>query len=150
MIPRPIRYGMLAALFLWAGAGDVPAAGPTATPEDFLQVLAAAPWPLQILAYCHAEVAPDPSLRDIGRRWNERNGGLLATIEERAAAAGIPEDVRRQADEASLAGIVALAARQSDKAAWCATIARVVDSGAYDIDQRTDLRELLKRILGIE
>ena len=38
--------------------------------------------------------------------------------------------------------------RQGDKPAYCDTLARVVDSGAYDIDQRADLREPLKRIFG--
>ena len=60
----------------------------------------------------------------------------------------VPADVRRQADEASLAAIRRLAARQYDKPAWCRTLAQVIDSGAYDIDRRSDLEAPLKRIFG--
>jgi hypothetical protein len=56
--------------------------------------------------------------------------------------------VRRQADEASLAAIGKLAGRQYDKAAWCRTLAQVIDGGAYDVDRRSDLEAPLKRIFG--
>ncbi len=75
---------------------------------------------------------------------------LLANIEARAKpAAAIPDDVRRKADEASLAAIRETVAGQGDKAAYCRTIAHVVDSGAYDIDQRADLKDALKRIFAV-
>ena len=83
-----------------------------------------------------------------GKRWRARNDGLLQTVEAKAASCRFPADVRRQADEASLAAIRRLAGRQYDKPAWCRTLAQVIDSGAYDIDRRSDLEAPLKRIFG--
>ncbi len=119
-------------------------------PADYLLAVSAAPWPLEILAYCYDTVAKDADVREAGRQWNERNGKLLANIEARAKAAALADDVRRKADEASLAAIRDTVDGQGDKAAYCRTIARVVDSGAYDIDQRADLKDALRRIFGEE
>jgi len=139
----------------WIAAGGLLVAGATGTnaqstasPADFLRVLVQAPWPLQILAYCYSEVVRDPAFQETGRQWNARNGALYANIETLAEAADIPPEVRREADAASLAAIEDTVARQGDKPGYCRTIARVVDSGAYDIDQRKDLEEALKRIFG--
>ena len=118
------------------------------SPEDYLRVLTDGPWPLEILAFCYSTIDRDPALQQVGARWRERNDGLLATVAEKAAGVGIPADVRRKADEASLAAIRRLAARQYDKPAWCRTIAQVIDRGAYDIDRRSDLEVALKRIFG--
>ncbi len=142
---------LLPAVSLTLALAVAPAAAQsTATPEDFLRVLTAAPWPLQILAYCYREVAQDPALQETGRQWNARNGALLANIETLAKSADIPPDIRLKADDASLAAIAATVARQFDKRAYCSTIAGVVDGGAYDIDQRKDLEPALKRIFGRE
>ena len=126
------------------------AAQSTASAEDYLQVLAAAPWPLEILAYCYSEVNKDPALQDAARQWGDRNGGLFATLEDKAKSVAIPPEIRQQADQVSRDAIRDLVDRQGDKPAYCDTLARVVDSGAYDIDQRADLREPLKRIFGEE
>jgi hypothetical protein len=122
-------------------------AGPNATAEDFLAVLTKAPWPLEMLAWCHREVAPEAALQVAGKQWQARNGALFANIEAMAEGR-IPPDIRRAADQASLAAIADTVNRQADRPAYCLQIARVVDSGAYDIDQRADLRDALKRIFG--
>ena len=121
------------------------AAGPPDR-EDYLRVLTNGPWPLEILAYCYATVHKDPALQATGQRWRSRNNGLLKTVEDKAAGLDIPADVRRQADEAALAAIRRLVDRQYDKAAWCRTMAQVIDAGAYDVDRRSDLEAALKRI----
>jgi hypothetical protein len=123
------------------------APGPNATAEDFLAVLTKAPWPLEMLAWCHREVAPDAGVQQAGRQWQARNGALLANIEAMAQGR-VPPEIRKAADEASLAAIAAAVRAQAEQAAYCRQIARVVDSGAYDIDQRADLREALERIFG--
>ncbi len=138
---------LVAVAALIAGTLDAAAAEPPA-PEDYLRVLADGPWPLEILAVCYATIDRDPGLQQVGARWRARNDGLLKTIEEKAAGATIPADVRRQADQASLAAIRRLAARQYDKPAWCRTVAQVIDGGAYDLDRRKDLAAPLKRIFG--
>ena len=119
-----------------------------ASREDFLAVLSAAPYPLQLMAYCHGVVAKDDAVHAAGRGWNERNGEMLANIEKALAPSEIPAEVRRKADETALAGIVALVGTQADKTAYCATIARLIDAGYYDIDRRADLKDALKRIFG--
>ncbi len=139
------RFTLLLGVICGA-VGALAAEPPTA--EDYLRVLTNGPWPLEILAYCYATVDKDPAFQDVGRRWQARNGGLLQTVAAKAAAVAIPADVRRQADEASLAAIRRLADRQYDKAAWCRTLAQVIDGGAYDIDRRSDLAAALKRIFG--
>ena len=144
---RTLRCLMAAAAILTAGSAGARAQSP-ASPEDFLRVLAQAPWPLEILAYCYSTVERDPALQETGRQWRGRNGALLANIEKRADTAAIPPEVRQRADEASLAAIRDTLARQGDRPGYCRTIARVVDSGAYDIDQRKDLQAALKRIFG--
>jgi hypothetical protein len=111
-------------------------------------VLTNGPWPLEILAFCYSSVDKDAAFQGAGQRWRSRNDGLLKTVEDKAAGLDIPADVRRQADEASLKAIRRLADRQYDKAAWCRTMAQVIDAGAYDIDRRSDLAEALKRIFG--
>ena len=116
---------------------------------DYLSVLANGPWPLEMLAYCYSAIGRDPAFQAVGARWRERNDGLLATIEAQATAFAIPPDIRRAADEASLAAIRRLAARQYYKPAWCRTMAQVIDGGAYDIDRRSDLEAALKRIFGM-
>ena len=128
--------------------GPVVLAAEPPSPEDYLSVLTDGPWPLEILAFCYATIDHDPALQAVGARWRARNDGLLQTVEAKAAAVDIPADVRRQADEASLAAIRRLAGRQYDKPAWCRTLAHVIDSGAYDIDRRSDLEAPLKRIFG--
>ena len=135
---------MLVALVPFARAAD------PASADDFLLVLAAAPYPLEILAYCHSIVAPDAALQDAGRAWNEHNGEMLANVEKKAEAVAIPAEIRRQADEAALKNIEATVAAQFDKPAFCGTIARLIDSGYYDIDRRADLKDALKRIFGVD
>ena len=130
--------------------GVVARAAEPPTPEDYLRVLTDGPWPLEILAFCYATIDRAPALQATGKRWRRRNDGLIRTIEEKAASFAIPADIRRQADEASLAAIRRLAARQYDKAAWCRTLAQVIDGGVYDIDRRSDLEAPLKRIFGRE
>jgi hypothetical protein len=143
--------GLLRRLVLAAGlalAAPSAHAQSSATPEDFLRVLVQAPWPLQILAYCYSEVERDPGFQETGRQWNARNAALYANVEKLSEAMAIPPEVRQRADEASLAAIRDTVARQGDKPGYCHTIARVIDSGAYDIDQRKDLQDALKRIFG--
>jgi hypothetical protein len=120
------------------------AQAPTDRNDDLLTVLAAALYPLEIMAYCHREVAHDPAFLDAGRQWSERNGALLANLEDKAKAAGVPEGARRTADEQALAAIKAAVAGQADKPAYCRFVARVIDGGYYDIDQRDDLKPALK------
>ncbi len=132
---------------LVAGATAAIAASEPPTPEDYLRVLSDGPWPLEILAFCYSTIDKDPAFQDVGRRWRARNDGLLATVAGKAGDVVTPE-VRRAADEASLAGIRRLAGQQYDKPAWCRTIARVIDGGAYDVDRRSDLEGPLKRIFG--
>ncbi len=126
------------------------AAGPQADRDDLLAVMSAALYPIEIMAYCHREVIADPVFRDIGDAWNTRNGGLLATLEKKAAAAGVTDAARRAADEQALADIEAAVAGATDKPAYCRLVAKVIDGGYYDIDQRTDLKAALKRIFGAE
>jgi hypothetical protein len=128
--------------------GAAAVAAEPASRDDFLAVLSAAPYPLQLMAYCHGAVAKDDAVLAAGRGWNERNGEMLANIENLAAPAGISADVRREAEEGALAGIVALVGTQADKPAYCAAIARLIDAGYYDIDRRADLKDALKRIFG--
>lgn len=137
----------LIAIAVLLGAAMPAAAAAPPTPDDYLSVLSAGPWPLEILAYCYATVARDASLQDVGRRWRQRNDGLIATVSRKAAGV-VPDDVRRAADAASLAAIRRLVARQYDKPAWCGMMARVIDGGAYDVDRRSDLAPALKRIFG--
>ncbi len=126
------------------------AANAPPTPEDYLRVLTNGPWPLEILALCYSTIDRDPAFQEVGARWRARNDGLLETVADKAAGVDIPAQIRRQADAASLAAIRRLAARQYDKAAWCRTMAHVIDGGAYDVDRRSDLEAALKRIFGKE
>ena len=106
------------------------------------------PWPLEILAFCYSTI---DKIRPCRRRASAGVSAMtvcLPTVAEKAGSIAFPADVRRQADEASLDAIRRLAARQYDKAAWCRTLAQVIDSGAYDIDRRSDLEAPLKRIFG--
>ncbi len=118
------------------------------TPDDYLTVLSNGSWPIEILAYCYSTVDKDPALQAVGQRWRQRNGGLMATVSAKAAAVDIPADIRRAADAATLSAIQRLVAGQADKAAWCRMIGGVIDSGAYDVDRRSDLQDPLKRIFG--
>jgi hypothetical protein len=140
-----LRRLMLAAVMV---AGPAAAATEPPTAEDYLRVLTNGPWPLEILAFCYSTVSEDAALREVGQRWRARNDGLLAAVAQKAASGEIPDDLRRAADDASLKAIRRLAGRQYDKAAWCRTIADVIDSGAYDVDRRSDLDAALKRIFG--
>ncbi len=106
------------------------------------------PWPLEMLALCYSAIDREPAFQEVGQRWRGRNDRLLKTVADKAAGVDIPADVRRQADEASLKAIRRLVDRQYDKAAWCRTMAEVIDGGAYDIDRRSDLEAALKRIFG--
>ena len=145
MLERWLRCLLLATVLL---SGPAAFAAEPPTPADYLRILTDGPWPLEILAFCYATIDKDPAFQAVGARWRERNDGLIRTIEEKAASVAIPADIRRQADEASLAAIRRLIARQYDKAAWCRTLAQVIDGGAYDIDRRSDLQAPLKRIFG--
>jgi uncharacterized protein YdbL (DUF1318 family) len=116
--------------------------------DDLLAVVSAALYPIEIMAYCHRAVAADPQFRDVGEAWNTRNGGLLATLQDKAAAAGVSDAARRAADARALADIEAAVAGAADQAAYCRLIARLIDGGYYDIDQRADLKPALKRIFG--
>ncbi len=131
-------------------AGPVALASEPPAPEDYLRVLTNGPWPIEILAFCYATIDRDAAFQAVGARWRARNDGLLASVEQKAAGLAISPDIRRKADEAALAAIRRLAARQYDKAAWCRTIAGVIDRGAYDLDRRRDLEPALKRIFGKE
>ncbi len=141
-----LRPVVLAAALVSGPAALAAAEPPSA--EDYLRVLTDGPWPLEILAFCYSTIDKDPVFQQVGARWQGRNGGLLATVEQKAASVAISPDVRHAADEASLKAIRALAGRQYDKPAWCRTLAGVIDSGAYDIDRRSDLEAALKRIFG--
>jgi hypothetical protein len=145
---RAIPAILLLAAILSAGPVRAATIAEPPTPDDYLTVLGNGSWPIEILAYCYSTAAKDPALQAVGQRWRERNGGLLATVSAKAAAVDIPADIRRAADAASLAAIRRLVAGQADKPAWCRMIADVIDSGAYDLDRRTDLRDPLKRIFG--
>jgi hypothetical protein len=142
----PHRLLFAAAVLLGAPLAAAAAEPPTA--EDYLRVLVNGPWPLEMLAYCYSTIDKDAAFQQIGVRWRARNDGLLGTVEAKALSVAIPADVRRQADEASLAAIRRLADRQYDKAAWCRTVAAVIDRGDYDLDRRSDLEDGLKRIFG--
>ena len=114
--------------------------------DDLAAVLGAVLYPVQLMAYCHGEIAAEPGFLAAGRQWNARNWRLLANIEERAAAVAVSDEVRRTADEATLAAIVTVVASQADRPAYCRLIAKVIESGYYDIDRRADLAPALKRI----
>jgi len=144
---RSVKALRLAAVLIAAIAGTASAESPA---DDLLAVLAAALYPFQVMAYCHRDVAPEPAFRDAGAGWSERNGALLAEIEGRALAAAVPDDARRQADETALTAIAAAVASQADPADYCRLIARIVEAGYYDIDQRQDLQPALKRIFTVE
>ena len=143
---RKQRFASVVAILLVSGSA-VGAAEP-APPSDYLTVLSNGSWPIEILAYCYGTVAKDPALQAVGQRWRKRNDGLLATVSAKAAAVDIPAEIRHAADAASLSAIRRLVAGQGDKAAWCRMIAGVIDSGAYDVDRRSDLQGPLKRIFG--
>ena len=147
---RKQRFAPVVAILLMSGwaAGAMAAEPPTA--GDYLTVLSNGSWPIEILAYCYSTVAKDPALQAVGQRWRRRNDGLLATVSAKAAAVDIPADIRRAADAATLSAIRRLIASQADQPAWCRMMGDVIDSGAYDIDRRTDLRDPLKRIFGRE
>ena len=145
---RKQRFAPVVAILLMSGWAAGAMAAEPSTPDDYLTVLSNGSWPIEILAYCYGAVAKDPALQAVGQRWRQRNDGLLATVSAKAAAVDIPADIRRAADAASLVAIRRLVAGQADKPAWCRMIAAVIDSGAYDIDRRTDLRGPLKRIFG--
>ena len=138
-----MAVAVLTAAPVWAEGAYEPAA-------DLLTVLGAALYPVQIMAYCHAEVAPDPALRNAALQWTERNGAFLDTLERMAMVAGVPAAARRAADEQALADIASLVASQGDKPNYCRFVAGVIDAGHFDIDQREDLAPALKRIFGPE
>jgi len=50
----------------------------------------------------------------------------------------------------ALATIEAVVASQADKPAYCRVIAKIIASGYYDIDRRSDLAPALKRVFGKE
>jgi len=141
----PLAIGLAALVALSAAR---PAAEPAADHDDLLAVVSAALYPVEIMAYCHREVAADPQFRDVGEAWNARNGGLLATLQDKAAAAGVSDAERRAADARALTDIEAAVTTAADRAAYCRLIARLIDGGYYDIDQRADLKPALKRIFG--
>jgi len=143
----PSAIGLAALVALQAAR---PAAQPAANHDDLLVVVSAALYPVEIMAYCHREVVADPLFRDVGEAWNARNGGLLATLEDKAAATGVTDAARRAADERALADIKAAVTGAADPPAYCRLIAKVIDGGYYDIDQRADLKPALKRIFGGE
>ncbi len=143
----PSAIGLAALVALPAAAlGSEPAA----SRDDLFAVVSAALYPVEIMAYCHRAVVADPVFRDVGEAWNARNGSLLATLEDKAAAAGVTDAARRAADEQALAEIEAAVKGATDPAAYCRLIARLIDGGYYDIDQRADLKPALKRIFGSE
>ncbi len=144
---RPSAIGLAALTMLLAGPL---AAQPAADHDDLLAVVSAALYPVEIMAYCHLAVVADPQFRDVGDGWNGRNGGLFATLEDKAAAAGVTDAARRTADERALADIEAAVGGAADPAAYCRLIARLIGGGYYDIDQRADLKPALKRIFGTE
>ena len=143
----PSALGLAALVAL---PGVRPAAEPEANRDDLNAVVSAALYPVEIMAYCHRAVVADPQFRDVGEAWNGRNGDLLATLEDKAAAAGVTDAARRAADERALAEITAAVGGAADQAAYCRLIARLIDGGYYDIDQRADLKPALKRIFGGE
>jgi hypothetical protein len=113
---------------------------------DLLTVAGAMLYPVQLMAYCYGEIAPDPAYRAAGLNWTDRNGALLASIEAKAKTAGIPPEARLAADRAALAAIRDVVGGQGDKPAYCALMASVIEAGHFDIDQREDLRTALRRI----
>jgi hypothetical protein len=114
--------------------------------DDLLSVVSAALYPVEVLAYCHSAVEADRAFENAGDGWTQRNDALLTMLDERAQAAGIDDGARRSADAQALADIKATVDAQSDKSGYCRFIARYVEAGYYDIDQRADLRPALRRI----
>jgi hypothetical protein len=143
---RPSAVGLAVVMLSRAGF----AAEPGAERDDLLAVVSTALYPIEVMAYCHRDVVADPVFRSVGEAWNARNGGLLATLDDRAKAAGVTDAARRAADEQALTDIEAAVAGAADKAAYCRFVAKVIDGGYYDIDQRADLKPALKRIFGTE
>jgi len=119
-----------------------------AEPSDDLRfVLYRALYPVQFLAYCWRAATAEPNLRAIAERWNRRNGALMAELQAHAQAAELDVDARRQADERSLVEIATAVQAQPDQSAYCHAVARLVDGGLFDLDQRDDLEAPLKRLL---
>ena len=118
--------------------------------DDLTTVLGDVLYPIQLMSYCWSEVEQDQAFLDAGRTWNMRNWELLANIEALGRAAGVSDASRRESDESSLVAITATVSGQRDRAAYCRTLARIVDEGYFDIDQREDLRLPLKRIFGVD
>ena len=139
------RVAALAALALAALQASA-AADQHAPSNDLSTVLGAVLYPLQLMAYCHREIAAEPAFLAAGRQWNAVNWQLLADLEARAAAAAVSDAAWRAADEATMAAIVAVVASQADRPAYCRVIAKVIESGYYDIDRRADLAPALRRI----
>ncbi len=118
--------------------------------DDLTAVLGGALYPVQLMAYCWREVEDDSAFLEAGRGWNGRNWQLLANIEALGREAGVSEAERRRIDETTLAAIAETVSGQGDRAAYCRTLAGLVEQGFFDIDQREDLRAALKRIFGID
>jgi len=144
------HLAVLTVLALVAPSAVIAAGDQDGSLDDLVSVLGAVLYPVQLMAYCHREIAAEPAFLAAGRQWNERNWQLLANIEERAAAAEVSDEARRAADEATLAAIVSVVASQADRPAYCRVMAAVIDGGYYDIDRRTDLAPALKRIFKTE
>ena len=113
-------------------------------------VLGRALYPVQLMAFCFLEVEGDPAFRDAADGWNERNGGLFATLEAEGETAGVDDAARASADAAALREIEATVSARADGAAYCHAIARLIEEGRFDIDRREDLEAPLKRIFGKE
>jgi hypothetical protein len=120
----------------------------SADDDDLRLVLTRALYPVQLMAYCWREVDDADDFVATGRAWHERNFELLAILEDRGRDAAIDGDVRRQADIEALATMHKTVAGQHDGGAYCRTIMRIINGGYYDIGQRRDLEEPLKRIFG--
>ncbi len=120
------------------------------TADDLRIVLARALYPVQLLAYCWLEVAADPGFRAIAEAWSARNTPLLSDLEDRHRDA-LPDAATRLADEErALADIEAAVAASPDPLAYCRFHARLIEGGAFDPDQREDLRAPLKRLLSAD
>jgi hypothetical protein len=115
-------------------------------PADIATVLDSALYPVEVMAYCYGAVDPDPAFQAAGQGWLDRNAGLLAMVRTLATKVGVSDTARPEADRQALADIEKAVAGQGDPVAYCQLIARVIQSGQYDLNVRADLRDPLKRI----
>lgn len=118
--------------------------------DDLAFVLTRALYPVQLMAWCWREVDKAPEIAAAADGWTERNGDMLENLETMGTAAGVTAEVRNAADVETLATIEATVAGQYDAAAYCRTMARLIDEGRFDLDRRADLEEPLKRIFDRE